>query len=359
MTAAGKATSSTTATVANSGVIRFSAIGLNHGHIYGQVECLLRAGAELVWFFASEPDLIAEFSQKYPQAELARSIAEILEDETIHLVTSASIPSDRAPLGIRVMQHGKDYLSDKPGFVTLEQLDEVRRIRQETGRIYAIFFSERLAQRATVKASELVQAGVIGRVIQTIGLGPHRMFGYTAKRPDWFFDKKYFGGIINDIASHQIDQFLHFTGSNEAEIVSAQVANFNHPEYPNFEDFGDVTLSSSRATGYVRVDWFTPAGLSTWGDVRLFILGTDGYIELRKNCDVAGRPGGNHLFLVDQEGVQHLDCSEVYMPFGDLFLQDILNRTETAMTHAHSFLASELALRAQAQARRLATAQQV
>lgn len=357
MTPSGKETSSRTSTVGISRDIRFAAIGLNHSHIYGQVECLLRAGTELVWFFASEPDLIAEFSQKYPQAKLARSVEEILEDETIHLVTSASIPSDRAPLGVQVMQHGKDYLSDKPGFVTLEQLEEVRRIQQEAGRIYSVFFSERLAQRATVKASELVQAGAIGRVIQTIGLGPHRMFGYTARRPDWFFDKKYFGGIINDIASHQIDQFLHFTGSSEAEIVSAQVANFNHREYPNFEDFGDLTLSSSRATGYIRVDWFTPAGLSTWGDVRLFILGTDGYIELRKNLDVAGRPGDNHLFLVDQKGMQYVDCSDVYLPFGDLFLQDILNRTETAMTHAHCFLASELALRAQAQARRLETQQ--
>ncbi len=337
--------------------IRFSAIGLNHNHIYGQVECLLQAGAELVSFFAPETELVAEFSQKYPQAKLARSVEEILYDETIHLVTSASIPSDRAPLGIAVMRHGKDYLTDKPGFVTLEQLEDVRRVQKETGRIYSVFFSERLAQRATVKASDLVQAGAIGRVIHTIGLGPHRMFGYTAKRPDWFFDRRYFGGIINDIASHQIDQFLHFTGSTEAEIVSAQVANFNHPEYPELEDFGDVTLSSSRATGYIRVDWFTPAGLSTWGDVRLFLLGTDGYMEIRKNCDIAGRPGDNHLFLVDQHGMQYIDCTDVYLPFGDQFLQDIINRTETAMTHAHCFLASELALRAQAQARRLETQQ--
>jgi len=339
--------------------IRFAAIGLNHGHIYGQVECLRQAGAEFVSYYASEPELVAEFSAKYPRVRLARSIEEILEDETIQVITSASIPVDRAPLGIRAMQHGKDYLTDKPGFVSLEQLEEGRRIHEQTGRIYSVCFSERLLNRATVKASELVQTGAIGRVIQTVGFGPHRIFGYTTKRPDWFFEKQYFGGIINDIASHQVDQFLHFTGSTEAEIVASQVGNLNHPDYPNFEDFGDLTLSSSRGTGYIRVDWFTPDGLNTWGDVRLFILGTDGYIELRKNCDIEGRAGENHLFLVDQKGMQYINCSDVHVPFGEQFLNDVRSRTETAMTHAHCFLASELALRAQAQARRLETAQRV
>jgi len=333
--------------------IRFAAIGFNHPHIYGQVNTLLEAGAELVWYYAVEPDLIAEFVAKYPQAKRARAIDEILEDESINLVTSASIPIDRAPLGIRVMEHGKDYLVDKPGFATLEQLAEVRRVQRETGRIYSVMFSERLSSPATAKASELVQAGAIGRVMQTIGFGPHRMIGY-APRPDWFFQKRYFGGILNDIASHQVDQFLHFTGSTDAQIVAAQVANFHHPQYPELEDFGDMMLSSNNGTGYIRVDWFTPDGLKTWGDVRLFILGTDGFIELRKNCDLEGRDGANHLFLVDQKGTRYMNCSDVVPPFGRQFLEDAQNRTETAMTQAHCFLASELALRAQVQARRLA-----
>jgi predicted dehydrogenase len=330
--------------------IRFAAIGLNHPHIYDQVDCLLRAGAELVWFYATEPDLIAGFTARYPQAKLARSIDEILEDRSVGLVTSASIPSARAPLGIRVMEHGKDYLVDKPGFTTLEQLASVRDVQQKTGRIYSIYFGERLGSPATVKAGELVRAGAIGRVIQTVGFGPHRIFGYTTKRPDWFFHKPYFGGILNDIASHQVDQFLFFTGSAGAEVVASQVANFHHPQYPEFEDFGDVMLRSPHATGYIRVDWFTPDGLDTWGDVRLFITGTDGTIELRKNCDIAGRAGGNHLFLVDQKGIQYVECKDVPLPFGGQFLQDIRDRTETAMSQAHVFLAAELVLTAQKQA---------
>lgn len=331
--------------------IRFGVIGINHGHIYGQVNLLLHAGAELVSVFALEADLLAKFTDTYPQARVAGSVEQILEDETLQLVVSAAIPSERAGIGIAAMQHGKDYMSDKPGFTTLEQLAEARRVQAETGRIYSICFSERFENRATVRAGELVKAGAIGRVLQTIGLGPHRASLPT--RPDWFFQRSQYGGIITDIASHQADQFLFFTGSSRAQVVSSQVANWHHPEHPGLEDFGDLMLRGDGGTGYIRVDWFTPNGLDTWGDTRLTVLGTDGYIEVRKNIDIAGRPGTNHLFLVDQQGTQYIDCSDVPLPYGSQLVSDIVNRTETAMTQQHCFLASELVLRAEAEATRL------
>jgi predicted dehydrogenase len=331
--------------------IRFSVIGLNHGHIYGQVDALLQAGAEFVSFYAKEPDLVAQFAKSYPQVRLADSAQEILEDESIHLVASAAIPCERAPLGIAVMQHGKDFMSDKPGFTTPAQLAEARQAQAQTGRIYSIYFSERLGNRATVKAGDLVHSGAIGRVVQTVGLGPHRIGNYP--RPDWFFRREQYGGILTDIASHQVDQFLFFTGSTRAEVVASQVANYKHPQHPELEDFGDMVLQGDRGTGYIRVDWFTPDGLPTWGDGRLFILGTEGYIELRKYCDIAGRPGGDHLFLVDREGMHYIDCSKVELPYGRQLIDDVLNRTETAMPQDHCFFASELALKAEAQAQRL------
>jgi len=137
--------------------IRIAAVGLNHGHIYGQVDLLLRAGAELVAFYAVEPDLAAQFSSRYPQARLARSVEEILEDRSIHMVVSAAIPDERGPLGIEVMRHEKDYMSDKPAFTTLEQLDQARQVQAETGRIFSICYSERLENPATVRDGELVK----------------------------------------------------------------------------------------------------------------------------------------------------------------------------------------------------------
>ena len=330
--------------------IFFSVIGINHNHIYSQVDATIRGGGQLVSFHAKEDDLAAAFAKKYPQAKRVNDDKEILEDKSVQLVLSSIIPNQRAPLGIRVMQHGKDYMSDKPGITSLEQLTEARRVQKQTGRIYSIMYSERFENKATVKAGELVKAGVIGKVIQTIGLGPHRMS--TATRPQWFFDKKNYGGIITDIGSHQFDQFLYFTGSTKAAIASSQVGNVAHAQYPQFEDFGDVTIHGNGGTGYIRVDWFTPDGLNTWGDGRLTILGTEGFIEVRKNVDIAGRTGANHLFVVNGKDTQYIDCNNVNLPYGEQLVNDVLNRTETAMTQDHCFLATELALKAQKQAKK-------
>ena len=331
--------------------IKFSVVGINHGHINSQVEAVIRGGGELVSMFAKEPDLTAAFVKRFPQVKVARSEAEVLEDKSIQLVVSAAIPDERAPLGIRAMKHGKDFMVDKPGITTLEQLAEARKVQAETRRIYSIMYSERLENRATVKAGELVQSGAIGRVLQTIGLGPHRTNIKT--RPAWFFERERYGGILCDIASHQADQFLYFTGSTSADVVASQVGNLNHPQFPGLEDFGDMMLRGNRGTGYVRVDWFTPNGLSTWGDGRLTILGTDGFIEIRKNVDITKRPEGNNLYLVDQKETRFIDCQKVELPYGEQLVQDVLNRTETAMPQAHCFLATELVLKAQKQAQRV------
>jgi predicted dehydrogenase len=331
--------------------IRFAVIGINHSHIYSQAGAVLRGGGELVWLYAKEPDLVKAFRTRFPQVKVAQSEDEILQDTSIQLVVSSAIPVERAPLGIRVMQHGKDYMADKPGITTLEQLAQVRRVQAETRRIYSIMYSERLENRATVRAGELVKAGAIGRVVQTVGLGPHRIT--PATRPAWFWQSSQFGGILCDIASHQADQFLYFTGSTRADVVAAQVGNLHYPQYPNFEDFGDMVVRGDSGTGYIRVDWFTPGGLSTWGDGRLTILGTDGFIEIRKNVDIAGRPGESHLFLVDQKETRYIDCAGVDLPYGRQLVDDVLNRTETAMPQAHCYLAAELVLKAQQQAQRL------
>jgi predicted dehydrogenase len=331
--------------------IAFAAIGLNHGHIYGQTRVMMDAGCRLKSFFAVEDDLAAAYAKAFPEARRVFDERAILEDFEIRLIVGAGILAERAPMAVRAMRHGKDVMLDKPGATTIDQLRELRRAQAETGRILSILYSEHYTQPSTVAAGELVKAGAIGRVIQTIGLGPHRIGNYP--RPAWFWSREQTGGIICDIGSHQLEQFLFFTGATQAEIVASRVANFDHPQMPEFEDFGEVLVSSGDATGYIRVDWFTPDGLPTWGDGRLFILGTEGTIELRKYIDVAGRAGGDHLFLTDKIGVRHIDCSAVKITYGEQLRDDVLNRTETAMKQSHCFHATELALTAQAQATRI------
>jgi predicted dehydrogenase len=330
--------------------LKFAAIGLNHGHISGQVDAVTRGGGQLAAFFAKEPELAEAFGKRYPSAVRARSEREILEDPEIRLVVSAAIPDERAPLGVQVMRHGKDFMVDKPGAVTLAQLAEVRRAQGETRRIYSVLI-ERHESKSVQKAGELIAAGAIGRVIQTIALAPHKMS--PATRPPWFFERQRYGGILCDLASHHVDQFVFFTGSTSAAIVAAQIGNVQHPQYPGLEDFGDVMLRGNGGTGYIRADWFTPDGLGVFGDGRTTILGAAGYIEIRKSVDIAGRPGGNHLFLVDQKGAQYVDCANVPLPYGERLVDDVLNRTQTADDQARTFLAMELALRAEHDAKRI------
>jgi predicted dehydrogenase len=334
--------------------IKFSAIGLDHAHIYGMTRAVQRGGGELVSFYAKDPAQVAEYRKQFGDVKLASSEEEILADKSVQLVLGAPIPDLRAPLGIRVMQAGKDYLSDKPGITSLEQLAAVRKAIKDTRRKFAIMYSERLEVRAAVHAGDLIQQGAIGKVVQTVNLAPHRV--NAPSRPAWFFDKTRYGGILCDIGSHQADQFVYYTNSTQAHVVAAQTGNFAWPQYPKFEDFGDMVMTGNGGTGYVRVDWFTPDGLDTWGDGRLFVLGTEGYIELRKYTNVAVAKGGNHLFIVDKKSARYIDCNNVPLPFGPQFVRDVVERTEVAQNQAQALLATELVLTAQKIATKAQTA---
>lgn len=340
--------------VVKPGEFVFAVIGLEHGHIYGMTNGLLEAGATLKWVYDRDPEKIKEYQKKYPQAQAAESEDQILCDPEVKLVAGAAIPCERAPLGIRVMKSGKDYFTDKTPLTSLEQLEAAKLACQETGRRYFVYFSERLHVECAVYAGKLIQEGRIGRVLQVIGMGPHRL-GPPDKRPDWFYQREKYGGILCDIGSHQIEQYLFFSGATDAKIVSSQIANHQHPDHPELDDFGDAMLAGNNGTSnYFRVDWFTPDGLSSWGDGRTFILGTDGYIELRKYLNVGVSPEGDNLFLVDHKGEQFIPTrGTVGFPFFGEMILDCINRTDKAMTQAHIFKAAELCVRAQMAAKRL------
>ena len=334
--------------VVKPGEFIIAAAALDHGHIYGMCNGLTEAGATLKWVYDPDPAKVARFLQQFPQAQVADSLETILNDATIDLVASAAIPSERCPLGLKVMAAGKDYFTDKAPLTTLEQLEDAKAMVAKTGRKYAVYYSERLHVESAVLAGELIRQGAIGRVIQTLGTGPHRE---GSDRPDWFYERRYFGGILCDIGSHQIEQFLFYTGNSDAHIVASQVRNVNHPQYPQFEDFGDAMLAGDNgATGYFRCDWFTPGGLSTWGDGRLTLLGTEGYIEIRKYVDLT-RGEQDVVYLVNKEGeFRYPVAGKVGFPYFGQLILDCIQRTENAMTQEHAFKAAELCGKAQMQA---------
>lgn len=342
------------APVVKPGEFAFAAVALDNGHIYGMCNGLTEAGGTLKWVYDQNLDRAEKFKESFPWVKIAKSERQILEDGEVKLVVGAAVTNLRAELGIRVMRAGKDYFTDKAPLTTLEQLDEVKRTIKETGKKYMVYYGERLHSEAAVYAGQLIEEGAIGRVVQVMGMGPHRL--NASSRPDWFFIKEQYGGILCDIGSHQIEQFLFYAGVKEAKVVRSQIANYNNLEHPELEDFGDAMLvGDNGATQYFRVDWFTPDGLSSWGDGRTFILGTEGYIELRKYVNVGvGDGSSNHVFLVNGGGEKHYEVTGKvgYPYFGELIL-DCINRTENAMTQEHALKAAELCVKAELQAERI------
>ena len=338
--------------VVKEGEFVFAAAYLDHGHIKGQTNGLLEAGGTLKYVYDYEPARIEAFIKDYPQAKPVDDFQRILDDPEVHLVAAAAIPSERCTIGLKVMDAGKDYFTDKSPFTTLDQLEAARVKVLDTGRKYMVYYSERLHNLAAYQAGELIKNGAVGRVLQVLILAPHRL--NKGNRPDWFFDKDKYGGILTDIGSHQLEQFLYYTGTKDAVVNFARVENFANPDKPGLDDFGEVSATASDgASCYCRIDWFTPDGLSNWGDGRVFVIGTDGYIEVRKYFDIARSDSTPRIFIADGDSEREIPVdSEEGFPFFGMLILDVLNRTDNAMTQEHAFKAAELSLQAQVMAER-------
>ena len=337
--------------VVKKGEFIFSAIALDHGHIYGMCNGLTEAGATLKSVYDPDEKKLDAFCKAFPNVIRAKSEEEIFSDSEVMLVASAAVTSERCALGLRVLSAGKDYFTDKAPLTTLEQLDQAKAKVAATGKKYMVYYSERLHVESAVFAGDLINQGAIGKVVQVLGLGPHRL--NAPARPKWFFQKEKYGGILCDIGSHQIEQFLYYTGAKDATVTNSQIGNYNNPQYPELDDFGDAVLvGDNGSTGYFRVDWFTPDGLQTWGDGRSIILGTEGFIEQRKYMNIGTKDGGGHVFLANKSGEEHYNVTgKVGYPFFGELILDCINRTENAMTQEHAFKAAELSVQAQLQAK--------
>ena len=326
--------------------INLGVIGIDHGHIFDMLDEMLKEGCTCDYFWTEgSPLTLKEFNQKYPNIKRVENKSEILNNNKIDMILISSIPKDRAINSIEALKSGKDVMVDKPGCTTLDQLENLKRTVKQTGKIWSVNFSERFHVAAVAKAEQLVAEGKIGKVKQTMGTGPHRQGNY--ERPNWFYERESYGGIITDIGSHQIHQFLVFTNSNEAKITHAMVENTTQKKFPGFQDFGEVNLTGNEGHGYIRLDWFTPDALPTWGDGRLFILGDKGFIEIRKYTDLAKSDSGNHLYYANNEEVKHIDCGDVKLPYFGNLINDVLNRTESACSQELTYLTMELAIKAQ------------
>jgi predicted dehydrogenase len=303
-------------------------------HVVELVSGLNDAGAELVAIVPSEDRIGPWLAGQYEGARTVDELDDVLDD--VDVIVTVAIPAERAGIGERAMRAGKSILADKPGATTPEQLERLRTAHADTGCEYLVLFSERLTNAAMVHAYEVATSGRIGRVVHTVGLGPHTL--NLERRPTWFFDPDRYGGILVDIGSHQIDQFLAFTGAAAAEVLASTVRA--HNEHPGVQVLGEVLLASDDVSGYARVDYLTPAGLApAWGDVRFTAVGTDGFLEVRHIEQT--------VFVVDADGRELVECAKQRSDWGRRYLEG------TLVDQQHVFTVCELALAAQRKARRL------
>jgi predicted dehydrogenase len=325
--------------------VRFAAVGLEHVHVDILVQALLQAGGMLAAVVEPDEELYARYAAGWPSAPRT-TLDDVLGDPEIELVVTAAVPSERGRIAARALESGRDVLADKPLCVDRDAFDAVTAAHARTGGHLMVWFGERLYNPSVLRAVDLVRDGLIGSVVHFTGLGPHLLERGT--RPEWHFDPARNGGILVDLACHQIDAFLAFTGSDSARISAARTGNLQHQDIPGFEDVGDLLIEADRgALGYARVDWHTPDGLGLWGDGRTFLVGSDGTLELRRTIDASGRGVGGHLFVVDGAGPRYIDVPATEPPFAAQVLADVRDRTETAMSTEHALAVTELSLRAQ------------
>lgn len=321
--------------------------GIDHGHIYGMCNGLIEAGAQIKYIYDKDQKKVEAFIKAFPSAKFIESEDLLIQISEINLIATSAIPNERYKIGLKALDNGKDFFSDKPPFTTLAQLESARNKVKETNLKWFVYYSERLHVEAAVYAGQLIEQGVIGDVVSIKGWGPHRID--KANRPSWFFNKEQFGGIIVDIGSHQLEQALYYAKAKDAKLVSSRIGNLKNQDYPLFEDYGDATyITDNNIPCYISVDWFTPDGLSTWGDGRLIVSGTKGYIEIRKYLDVAASKEGDHVIVVDEKEEKHYRVhNKIGFPFFGQMIRDCLDRTELAISQEHTFKSIELALIAQ------------
>ena len=328
---------------------RFAVAGIEHLHVFELVGGLVGAGAIEVGHWGTPGPLLDAYRQWRPDsAELDLDTALRAE---VDLVVLAGIPSERATHAATALRSGASVLSDKPGVTTFEQLDSVLDAEEASTGRWWVLFSERFCNRAVLEAVRRVHAGAIGRVVDVVGLGPHTLA--AAQRPDWFWSPTTSGGILADLATHQIDQFCAIADpDSKAEVVvtSSSVGNLACPDHPSMQDVGRLTLAGGGAIGSHRVDYLSAAGLPSWGDCRLLITGTEGALEVRANVDPAGAPGSEHLIQVDADGTQRIDTSDVQIDWAQRLVADLRNGTDTLLSRDHIERVCRLALTAQAEA---------
>ncbi len=320
-------------------------IGIEHLHVFELVDGLVDAGARAARHAAAGDSLVDLYGTWQPDS-VPGTVEEVLADPHVDVVVLAGVPADRADVAVAALHAGKDVLSAKPAATTRAQLDAVATAVTDTGRRWWVLFSERFANPAVLRAVQLARSGAVGDVVHVETAAPHRL--NPDERPQWFFDGERSGGIIVDLGTHQVDQFLAATGAEPAEVAVlssavGSVRDWGDASLAGFQDIGELVLSAPGVRGHHRVDFLEPDGFPTWGDTRLVITGTDGRLEVRIAVGEDGQHEPAAVWVTDHRGV-HRDDEVGPTTWASDLLADRADGGERFMSSDHPFAVTSLVL---------------
>ncbi|RKN71210.1 Gfo/Idh/MocA family protein [Paenibacillus ginsengarvi] len=260
---------------------RFGIYGCQHAHIASFVDQMLALGATCAGIYEPEsPSLAQSLAQRH--GIMLVDSPDAFLDSSVNVIGSSAVNNRKIDVIEWCERHGKHVMLDKPVATNREQLERLEAVLNRGSIQVGVMLTERF--RASIHTlKQAIDAGKLGRIVSISTRKPHRLS--PASRHAWHFSKRESGGLVIDLFIHDFD-LLRFLTGQEVASVHSQVAKHILPEYPDFYDTAAAQVSMSGGTmAQLYTDWHTPTKSWTWGDCRIFIVGTEGCAELRLNGD--------------------------------------------------------------------------
>ncbi|MGQ9632259.1 MAG: Gfo/Idh/MocA family protein [bacterium] len=329
--------------------MKFGIIGCQHGHIAQFIdEMLAIPGTEFLGIVEDDPWLAESLSRRYDVPLLERR--EDLLNLGVELVGSSARNDLKADLICYCLGRGLHVMVDKPLVITLGDLGRVMSAVEGSRAQLGLMLTERF-NPPIAHLKNLIDRGELGRIVHFTILKPHKIVAST--RPPWHFVKSQNGGIIADLAIHDVDLLRWYLGC-EVKSFHAYESQYTLLDKPAFSDNAEIFLiMENGATAFLRPDWLMPDAYPTWGDGRIFCVGTEGCAEIRTTGDpFAGTPG--ELIVTTNKSAPRKITPD---PVGRNLAQDFIDRIEgrgiCLLTHSEIFKSTETTLRIAEGAKRI------
>jgi predicted dehydrogenase len=247
-------------------------IGAAHSHLdYVLDEVAAGGAARIVAVVEHDPARLASLRQRTGAPGYADHQAMLRE----HRIAAAAVVTefgDRARIVADLAAQGILSIVDKPLAVRMADLDAVTTALR--GRDLVALMLEKRFYPVTLALRELVAAGRIGQIVAIHATGPHKL--RPAGRPAWLFDQASYGGILADLAVHDIDLALLLCGAGSGQ-VSGWISPLAAPGTAAFAGFGRALVSCDGGPQIaIEVDWLQPDASPRHGDYAMRVTGTHG-----------------------------------------------------------------------------------